>query len=70
MSIFGIFGMALMYLILQSGGEWYLGVGPDEAPAAANACLIAAIIYVIYLVYCGLKLGKASVHKEKVPDDD
>ena len=57
-----------MYTILSSGGEWYLGVGKEDAPAAASACLVAAGVYAIYLVYCGLKLGKAS--KGEKPSDE
>ena len=59
-----------MYTILSSGGEWYLGVSPEEAPAAANACLVAAGIYAIYLVYCGLKLGKSSAPADTKGDGD
>jgi hypothetical protein len=56
-----------MYTILNSGGEWYLGVSKEDAPAAAHACLIAAGVYGLYLVYCGLKLGKAP---KAVKDDE
>ena len=56
-----------MYTILNSGGEWYLGVSKEDAPAAASACLIAAGVYGLYLVYCGLKLGKAP---KAVKDDE
>lgn len=56
-----------MYTILNSGGEWYLGVSKEDAPAAASACLISAGIYGLYLVYCGLKLGKAP---KAVKDDE
>lgn len=58
-----------MYTVLNSGGEWYLGVSKEDAPAAASACLLAAGIYGMYLVYCGLKLGKASA-PPKDDDDD
>ena len=71
LSIFGLGGLLFMFTILQSGGEWYLGVSKEEAPAAANACLVASAIYAIYLVYCGLKLKAAdSAPKTKVGDDD
>ena len=59
-----------MYMIFTSGGEWYLGVSPEEAPAAASACLVAAGVYALYLVYCGLKLGKTSSKAESVNEDD
>ena len=52
-----------MYTVLNSGGE-YLGVSKD-APAA-SACLVAAGIYGMYLVYCGLKQAGA----ERAPKDD
>ena len=70
MSIFGVAGLLFMYGILTSGGEWYLGVSEEDAPAAASACLVAAGIYLVYLIYCGLKLGKSSASggKEKVQD--
>ena len=73
MSVFGVAGLLFMYGILQSGGEWYLGVSEEDAPAAASACLVAAGIYLLYLIYCGLKLGKTSASssgKEKLTDDD
>ena len=60
MSSFGVIGLLFMYTILTSGGEWYLGVSEEDAPAAASACLVAAGIYLVYLIYCGLKIGKAS----------
>jgi hypothetical protein len=56
-----------MYTILNTGGELYLGVSKEDAPAAASACLIAAGVYGVYLVYCGLKLGKAP---KAVKDDE
>lgn len=71
MSIMGVGGLLFMYGILQSGGEWYLGVSAEDAPAAASACLVAAGIYFIYLVYCGLKLTKASAGgQQKLSNDD
>ena len=71
LSIFGVAGLLFMYTILTNGGEWYLGVTEKEAPAAASACLIAAGIYLVYLLYCGMKLTKSSaMPKEKVADDD
>ena len=73
MSVFGVVGLLFMYGILQSGGEWYLGVSEEDAPAAASACLVAAGIYLLYLIYCGLKLGKTSASssgKERLTDDD
>ena len=70
MSVFGVVGLMFMYGVLSSGGEWYLGVSPEEAPAAANACLVAAGIYMVYLIYCGTKLGKASASPDKAVDDD
>ena len=71
MSVCGVAGLLFMYMILSSGGEWYLGVSPEDAPAAANGCLVAAGIYLVYLIYCGLKLGKTSAaSKEKLADDD
>ena len=70
MSVFGLAGLLFMYGILKSGGEWYLGVSEEDTPAAASACLVAAGIYLLYLMYCGSKLMKASATggKEKVQD--
>jgi hypothetical protein len=68
--VVGVVGLLFMWMIFKSGGEWYLGVSAEEAPAAASACLIAAGIYVVYLLYCGLKLTKATVQKDKIADDD
>ena len=59
-----------MYGILTSGGEWFLGIPPHEAPAAASACLVAAGIYGLYLVYCGSKLMKPSEDSSKKLQDD
>ena len=72
MSIFGVIGLTFMFLILKSGGEWYLGVSEHDADAAASACLVAALIYLIYLIYCGTKLSKATATagREKLQDDD
>lgn len=68
-----VYAQLFLYSIFKMGGEWYLGVSEEDAPAAASACLVAAIIYAIYLVYCGLKLSKASAESEgakKLEDDD
>ena len=71
MSIFGVAGLLFMYGILTSGGEWFLGVSKEDAPTAASACLVAAGIYLVYLVYCGLKIGKQGAPgKEKRADDE
>jgi hypothetical protein len=71
MSVFGLVGLVFMYGVLSFGGEWYLGVSPEEAPAAASACLVAAGIYAVYLLYCGLKLKSLdSGPKGKVADED
>lgn len=59
-----------LYVILTSGGEWFLGVSEEDAPAAASACLVAAGIYGVYLLYCGSKLGKATAEGSKKSDDD
>ena len=71
MSVFGVAGLLFMYGILKSGGEWYLGVSKEEAPAAASACLVASVIYAVYLFYCGLKLKAADAGpKAKVADEE
>ena len=61
----------LMYAILTSGGEWYLGVSEEDAASASSACLVAAVIYGVYLVWCGMKLTSASASpKGKQSEDD
>ena len=70
MSTFGVCALLFMYGILTSGGEWFLGVPEEDAPAAANACLVAALIYFLYLVYCGLKIGKTSAPTGSKPLDE
>ena len=49
-----------MGTVLQSGGEWFLGVGPEQAQSSSAACFVAAGIYGIYLLWCGSKVMKAS----------
>ena len=71
MSMMGVIGLSVMWLILSRGGEWYLGVSEEDAPSAASACMIAAVIYAVYLFWCMSKLSKASVEgPTKVSDDD
>ena len=72
-SAFGIIALLFMYGVLSSGGEWFLGVGEEDAPAAASACLIAAGIYLAYFVFCMGRMmkGNASPTKrERLVDDD
>jgi hypothetical protein len=59
-----------MYGVLSAGGEWFLGVSKEDAPAAASACLVAAGIYGLYLAYCGLKLMKPASTKQKLQEED
>ena len=68
--IFGVLGLLFMYGILSSGGEWFLGVSKEDAPAAASACLVAAGVYGIYLVFCGMKLMKPAPTKTKISDEE
>lgn len=53
-----------MGTLLTSGGEWYLGVTEEGAPAAASACYLGACIYGVYLLFCGLKLKKSMAVKD------
>lgn len=61
-----------MYGVLTSGGEWFLGVSEEQAPAAATACLVAAGIYGAYLIFCVLRMGKSAAtgERQKLHDDD
>ena len=61
-----------MYGILVSGGEWFLGVPEESAPAAAPACLVAAGIYGSYLVFCMLRMAKsgASGARQKLDEEE
>ena len=72
LSGFGIAGLLFFTAVLKSGGEWYLGVSAEDAPAAANATLTAAGVYVLFLAYCGMKLksGGGSEKTEAADDDD
>ena len=45
MSVFGIFGLTIFGIIIQSGGGWYLGVPSSDNESAARACFLAAAIY-------------------------
>ena len=46
--------------VLSNGGQWYLGVADDQREGAATACYLAALIYGLYLVLCGLRIYWAS----------
>lgn len=71
LSIFGVLGLLFMYGVLSNGGQWYLGVSDADAGAAADACLVAAGIYLIYLTWCGWKLTKNSpTASKKLSDED
>ena len=59
-----------LYGVLTSGGEWYLGVSHEDAPAAASACMVAAGIYGLYLIYCGMKLMKPAPTSTKIKEDE
>ena len=64
---------AIMGVILNSGGAWYLGVKEEDAGTAAASCYIAAAVYGIYMVMCGLRImkanskarGRAQIHDEE-----
>lgn len=48
-----------MGIVLSTGGEWYLGVGTENASASASACFASAFLYLLYLIGCGLRVMKA-----------
>ena len=54
-----------MGVVLSMGGEWYLGVSEEHAGAASSACYIAACIYGVYLVTCGLRISKAHAKRNE-----
>lgn len=49
-----------MGALLQSHGEWFLGVSEKQAAPASTACFLGALIYGVYLGVCGLRLMKLS----------
>ena len=49
-----------MGVILNSGGAWYLGVKEEDAGTAAVSCYLAAAVYGIYMIMCGLRIVKAN----------
>ena len=51
---------AIMGVILNSGGAWYLGVKEEDAGTAAASCYLAAAVYGIYMIMCGLRIVKAN----------
>ena len=51
---------AIMGVILNSGGAWYLGVKEEDAGTAAASCYLAAAVYCIYMIMCGLRIVKAN----------
>lgn len=70
LSVFGVIALLFLYGVLTSGGEWYLGVSHEDAPAAASACMVAAGIYGLYLIYCGMKLMKPAPTSTKIKEDE
>jgi len=45
-----------MGYLLSSGNNWFMGVSDEGAASAATACFISAGIYVLYLLFCGMKV--------------
>lgn len=45
-------------IILQSGGNWYLGIDDENSGAAATGCFIAALFYAGYVALCGLRVRR------------
>ena len=75
MSVFGIFGLTIFGIIIQSGGGWYLGVPEADSESAARACFVAAAIYLGFLVFCCSNLMRINAKKappgaEELNDDD
>ena len=64
LSIFGVAGLLFITAILKSGGAWFLGLAEHDAEAAASATLAAACIYMVFLVWCGMKLKGGGAKKE------
>ena len=58
-----------MGLVLQMGGEWYLGVSEEDAASSAMACYLAGIVYILYLFGCGMRINKASAKQEALIDE-
>ena len=50
----------MMGVILNYGGAWYLGVKEEDAGTAAASCYLAAAVYCIYMIMCGLRIVKAN----------
>ena len=63
MSVFGIFGLTIFGIIIQSGGGWYLGVPQADNESAARACFLAAAIYLGFLVWCGCCVARMNAKK-------
>ena len=59
-----------MGALLVSGGEWFLGVSEEQAPAAATACFLGASIYGVYLAVCGMRLKALSKGGSEQLDDE
>merc|ERR1712194_909736 len=43
LSMFGVVCLAVMGVVLNAGGAWYLGVKDEDAGAAAASCLPKAV---------------------------
>ena len=50
--VFGIFGLTIFGIIIQSGGGWHLGV-PEADNRRLRACASSPPIYLGFLVWCG-----------------
>ncbi|KAL1498444.1 hypothetical protein AB1Y20_013769 [Prymnesium parvum] len=65
LSLFGVVGLVSFGLVLQAGGNWYLGVSEENAKGAAQGCFVGAGIYAAYIVLCGYRVCKLA---RKKPD--
>ena len=61
---------AVMGVVLNAGGAWYLGVKEEDAGAAAASCYIAAVVYGIYVALCGCRIVKANARGKSQLNDE
>jgi len=59
-----------MGIVLNSGGQWYMGVADEDAAAAAASCYIAAVVYGLYVALCGCRIMKANARGKMQLDDE
>mmetsp|Transcript_66889 Transcript_66889/g.111109 ORF Transcript_66889/g.111109 Transcript_66889/m.111109 type:complete len:86 (+) Transcript_66889:42-299(+) len=68
LSAFAVATLFFLGAVLLNGGGWYLDISEEESQTSATACFFAGSIYLLYLVFCMLRIG--SSNKGEQLDDE